>query len=187
VADERVEMLVCGGLTETCGVGPTLAGARPRLCRVSRRVEGSVGAKSIEEICGYEYDWLGCDADAHVALFSTAGDGYAPDEFLRDTDAYDRAIDVILASPATTHARFAPTLRADLVNTWRLVAERGLFAYDAHALGGPYRLVAAPEVPVGAAALPAIVADVLRRLTFGHLRFSELSIISENNLLDQSR
>jgi hypothetical protein len=146
-----------------------------------------VGAKSIEEICGYEYDWLGCDADGHVGLFSTAGGGYAPDEFMRDTDAHDRAIEMILASPATTHARFAPTLHADLVNTWRLVAERGLFAYEAHAHGGPYRLVAAPEVPVGAAELPAIVVDVLRRLTFAHLRFAQLSIISEDNLLDQSR
>jgi hypothetical protein len=37
----------------------------------TRRVEGSVGAKSIEEICGYEYDWPGCDADVAAVRVMT--------------------------------------------------------------------------------------------------------------------
>ena len=138
-----------------------------------------MSAKSADEIHGFEYDWLGSDADGHAAFFSTAGGGYAPEEFLRDTDAHDEAIEAILASPAVTDAWFAPELGPDFVNTWRFMAERGLFAFDGNFNGGPYHLAAAPVVPVQAAQLPTKAADVLRRLTFRHLRFADLSVISE--------
>ncbi|TMQ13418.1 MAG: hypothetical protein E6J91_18345, partial [Deltaproteobacteria bacterium] len=79
-----------------------------------------MSAKSPEEIWGTEYDWIGVDADGHVALFSTAGGGYAPREFLRDTDAHDEAISAILSLPASTTARLAPELAPQLENTWKL-------------------------------------------------------------------
>lgn len=145
-----------------------------------------MGAKSAEEVRGWEYDWLACDADGHAALFSTAGGSYAPEEFLRDTDAHEEAIKAILASPAWTTARFAPPeVRPDLENTWRLVAERGLFAFDGEFNGGPYTLVAAPEIPAQTAQLPAIVSDVLRRLELRHVRFAEDSVISAQTLMQQ--
>ncbi|TMQ14757.1 MAG: hypothetical protein E6J90_26310 [Deltaproteobacteria bacterium] len=142
-----------------------------------------MSAKSPEEIWGTEYDWIGVDADGHVALFSTAGGGYAPREFLRDTDAHDEAISAILSLPASTTARLAPELAPQLENTWKLVAERGLFAFDADLYGGPYRVAAAPELPVRAAELPEAVAKALRGLEFRHLRFADLSVISEADLL----
>lgn len=42
-----------------------------------------------DSIQGFEYDWLACDQDGFVGFFSTAGGGYAPDEFLQDVDAHD--------------------------------------------------------------------------------------------------
>jgi hypothetical protein len=44
--------------------------------------------KSAIEILGLEYDWIGHDEDGRVALFSTAGTGYAQEAFLRGTDAH---------------------------------------------------------------------------------------------------
>ena len=55
-------------------------------------------AKSASEIVGLEFDWLACDADGHVGFFSTAGGGCAPEAFLRDTDAFDAAIEAIRSS-----------------------------------------------------------------------------------------
>jgi hypothetical protein len=138
-------------------------------------------AKSAQDIVGLEYDWLGTDADGHIALFSTAGGGYAPDAFLINTDAHDAAIEAILAEPATTIARVAPNYPE---NTWRLVAERGVFAFDADPLGGPYKLVAAPGVGVVVDELPKVAADVVRRLVFPHLKFTQLREIP-NELLKQ--
>jgi hypothetical protein len=146
----------------------------------------AMGAKSAIEIVGLEFDWLASDADGHVALFSTAGGGYAPAEFLRDTDKHDTAIHAILASHASTTARFAPALPPGFENTWRLVAERGLFAFDSDLHGGPYRLVAAPDAPARAADLPARAAEVVGLLRFGHLRFANLSVVSKD-LLQQRR
>lgn len=94
-------------------------------------------AKTRAQVLGFEYDWLACDSNSNIALFSTAGAGYAPKEFLRNTEAHDNAIAAILALPATTLARFSPTLAPSLSNTWRLVAERGLFAFDCNPNGGP--------------------------------------------------
>ena len=66
----------------------------------------------LKYIRGFEYDWLASDGNEHVALFSTAGGGYAPDELRADTDAFDAAISAILAMPPTTTARFAPKVAA---------------------------------------------------------------------------
>src|SRR5690349_17697524 len=143
-----------------------------------------MAAKTAAEIRGTEYDWLGSDGESHVALFCTAGGGYAPDAFLQDTDAHDAAIAAILALPASTRALSAPELGPDYVNTWKLVAERGLFAFDADVSGGPYYRSAVPETPVRLDQLPAAVRDVLRGLEFRHLSFSALSIIRDELLQD---
>lgn len=135
-------------------------------------------SKSAADVLGLEYDWLGCDSLGHIALFSTAGAGYAPAEFLRDTDAHDIAIQEVLALPATTEARFFPEVAAGLVNTWRLVAERGLYAYDCDPNGGPYRLVAAPLIPAGADALPSTVVAVARRVRCAAL-FESPTVVTE--------
>ena len=121
--------------------------------------------RSAVDVLGLEYDWLGCDESGCVALFSTAGSGYAPGAFLDDTDAHDRAIEAILALPASTEARFFPDLSPGLVNTWRLVAERGLYAYDCDPNGGPYRQVASPANPARIGTFPAIVVDAAVPLT----------------------
>ena len=141
--------------------------------------------KSADDPLGFEFDWLARDADDHVGLFSTAGGGYAPPEFLRDTDAHDAGIEAILALRASTTVRFAPQLRPGLTNTWRLVAERGLFAFDSDSHGGPYLLVAAPDTPALATELPPIVARVLENLQYRHLQFTALTTISSDSLLRQ--
>lgn len=137
--------------------------------------------KTPADIQGLEYDWLGSDDHGCVALFSTAGAGYAPKAFLLDTDAHDVAIHAVLALPATTTTKFAPDLAPDLINTWRLVAERGLYAYDCDLNGGPYRLVAAPAVPVQVDALPPDVATVATAVRCS-LRFERTSIVTDEVL-----
>jgi hypothetical protein len=136
------------------------------------------------EIVGMEYDWLGCDANGHVALFSTAGAGYAPEAFLRNVAAHDAAIQCVLELPVTTEARFFPDIGPDLINTWRLVAERGLYAYDCDPNGGPYHLVAAPVVAVTANTLPAEVAEVATKVRCPE-RFERQTVITEEMLTDQ--
>ena len=52
--------------------------------------------KTAQDVAGFEYDWLACDARGRVGFFSTAGGGYAPTALLENSDAYDEAIDAIL-------------------------------------------------------------------------------------------
>jgi hypothetical protein len=119
----------------------------PRACHQDddevRKGNGGVDIEitSADDLLGTEYDWLTQDADGHVGLFSTAGGGYVPEKAWRHINAHDAAIAAILALPPSTTARFAPEVGAGLENTWRLVAERGLFAFDSDH-GGPYNLVA---------------------------------------------
>ena len=84
--------------------------------------------------------------------------------------------------PESTRARFAPVLTSEHQNTWSLVAERGLFAFDADPNGGPYQLIAAPDRPVLATALPATVTGVLSELQFQHIRFDTIGTLSEASL-----
>ena len=134
------------------------------------------------DIQGFEYDWLACDAEGHVGFFSTAGAGYAPPELIEDTGAYDAAIEAIFAMPPSTRARFAPVVGAGCINTWQLMAERGVFAYDSDPTGGPYRLVSQPEHPISIDSLPIAVAAVVRRVVLGTLRFAELREVSGDGL-----
>jgi len=131
-------------------------------------------------ISGYEYDWLGSDADGRVALFSTAGFGFAPDSCLERGHDHEDAIALILLSKPSTPARFAPQIAAGLENTWRLMAERGLYAFDWDHAKDRYTLVAPPEIPVGLAALPIDAAMVARRIVFPRLRFAGLTEVTEN-------
>jgi hypothetical protein len=129
------------------------------------------------DVSGFEFDWLASDADGSVALFSTAGGGFAPMPFLQNPDAHQVAIDELLAGPASTTARFAPEFPAARQNTWRLVAERGLYAFDSDVHGGAYRLLAAPSVPARAADLPGTARAVVGSIRLQHLRFSELTSV----------
>lgn len=139
-------------------------------------------AKSQNEILGFEYDWLASDREGHVAVFTTAGGSYAPDEFLRNTDEHDRAIEVALALPPSTTAVFAPKLRSGLKNTWLQLAERGIFGFDGDPNGGPYYKVAAPQRPVHVDDLPPEAAAVARRLVFPHLTFASLDQVAPEAL-----
>jgi hypothetical protein len=133
--------------------------------------------KARPDMTGFEFDWLASDADGSVALFSTAGGGFAPMPSLQNPEAHQVAIDELLAGPASTTARFAPEFPAARQNTWQLVAERGLYAFDSDAHGGAYRLLAAPSVPARVADLPSAARAVVGLIRFRHLRFSELTSV----------
>lgn len=129
------------------------------------------------DVSGFEFDWLASDGDGCVALSSTAGGGFAPMPFLQNPDEHQAAIDELLAAPASTAARFAPEFPSARQNTWRLVAERGLYAFDSDAHGGAYRLLAAPAVPARVADLPSAARTIVGSIQFQHLRFSELAVL----------
>ncbi len=134
--------------------------------------------KSPDDILGLEFDWLAVDADGAVGFFSTAGGGYAPEELLDDTDAYDRAIAALLALPMTTRANCNLIMRPELQNTWLMMAERGIFAFDSDPAGGPYQRIATPEASIQIAQLPRVAAEVVQRVQFRQVRFVELNQIS---------
>jgi hypothetical protein len=139
--------------------------------------------KTAEEIQGYEYDWLACDENGHVALFSTAGGGFAPPAFLEDTDIYDRAIDAIQALPIGSEAVRAPQVKDGRPNIWKEMALRGVYAFDADANGGPYRLVGIPSKPIWVGHLPKSVADVVKIISFSNLQFAVFKIIARNDIV----
>lgn len=125
------------------------------------------------ELSGFEYDWLATDRLGMVAFFSTAGGGYAPDSFIADVEAHDRAIAELVAHAPSTKAAFAPQIAPGLTNTWLQVAERGVFAFDSDPNGGPYRLVAAPVTPLQVEELPEKIASVAKTIVLPRVRFKD--------------
>lgn len=139
--------------------------------------------KTLSDINGYEYDWLGCDKSGQVALFSTAGSGYAPDVFLANTDIYDQAIDNILKLPKTTSARVFPKIRREFQNTWKQVAERGIYGYDADFTNGNYKLVSIPNDAIYADELPAEIATVVKWFRFSDALFNTKEVFEEFDII----
>lgn len=121
--------------------------------------------KSATEILGYEYDFLAVDARGHVALFCTAGRGFAPEAFLRDTEGHADGIDALLGLPATTTSReLVGHATQGMCDEWIRAAERGLHVYDFEWSIGAYELVAAPVDAVDIQMLPAAVSRAAREI-----------------------
>ncbi|QAT81660.1 hypothetical protein EJ065_0045 [Corallococcus coralloides] len=146
-----------------------------------------MSAISAKEIDGYEFDWIASDADGHVALLSTAGGGYVPRQVLRDTDALDAAIQAILESAVSSGVRFAPSVAEGCENTWLMMAERGVFAFDADPYGGPYKRVAMPERPIRIEELAEAARPLVRMMALEGLRFSEIEKIDGDTLVRWDR
>ena len=138
----------------------------------------AMSGRTLADIWGVEADWLACDADDSVAMFSTAGSGFAPQTYLDDIDVHHSAITAILSRPGSTTAAFFPEIKPGLKNHWRLAAERGLYAFDNDPNGGDYSLVAAPTRTASLAKLPAEIARLIARIRFRTLRFAEHTTLS---------
>ncbi|MCY1000858.1 hypothetical protein OWM54_27275 [Myxococcus sp. MISCRS1] len=123
----------------------------------------------------------------HVGFFSTAGGGYAPDEFLRDIPLHDRALELIAGMKPCTTAIPQPDQSSEPEDVWRRMAERGIFAFDASPLGGPYQLIARPETAIRIEALPPETVRAAKQITLAQLRFSDVSVLDEPQLVRSIR
>jgi hypothetical protein len=132
------------------------------------------------DIEGCEHDWLAVDMAGHVGFFSSAGSGVAPRAYLDDLAAFEGAIEVLGAMPKITTATCNRDLPPGHVDTWRAMAERGLFAFDSDPLGGPYRIIATPHAPVLVTDLPADIGRLLSRVILLGVRFAEAVEIDED-------
>ena len=139
--------------------------------------------KTLDDIGGYEYDWLGCDRLGQIALLSTAGIGIAPDVFLLDTDKYDQAIENIFKLPVSTSVVRFPEIGDELVNTWLLAAERGIYGYDASAPDGIYSQVSIPEVAILVNQLPSEIATVVRLFQFNAITFNSAENLQKTDII----
>jgi hypothetical protein len=119
---------------------------------------------------GLEHDWLAVDTVGHVGFFSSAGSGVAPRAYLDNMEAFECGIEALQSMPKTTTATCNRELPPGHVDTWRVMGERGVFAFDSTPLGGPYRIIAIPRVPVRLTELPAdlrrLVSTVILAVTF---------------------
>jgi hypothetical protein len=70
------------------------------------------------------------DVAGRAGFFSGAGGGVAPRAYLDDMAAFEGAIEVLGSMPKTTTATCNRDLPPGHVDTWRAMAERGLFAFD---------------------------------------------------------
>jgi hypothetical protein len=84
--------------------------------------------RHIHEFSNLEFDWLACDADGFVAMFSSAGFGAVPEESVAAAEALDAALDRIKALPVIGEATSMSGRTTP--DDWIATARRGLFAFD---------------------------------------------------------
>ncbi len=99
--------------------------------------------RHVHAFSGLEFDWLACDSDGFVALFSTAGFGPVPEELPAMVDAVDAVLDRMRALPLTgdEHGTADP-------DEWIAAAQRGFFAFDWAHGHDRYEVEALPTRPV---------------------------------------
>jgi len=62
------------------------------------------------------------------------------------------------------------------------MAERGIFAFDSDSCGGPYRLIAAPHIPIRLEDLPASVGEVARIIVLDAVAFRTSGELTEADI-----
>lgn len=139
---------------------------------------------SERDIKGSEYDFLATNSLGQVAVFATAGAGCPPSGLLRAVDEHRVAIDALTALPVS-----CAVVRCDYVatelgfpDTWRLVAERGVFGYDAIGRKYIYVCSAVPSVPINVRDLPDSIRRVALSVVFQGLVFSPHMLFGEDEI-----
>jgi hypothetical protein len=92
--------------------------------------------RQLEQIQGREFDWFAIDGDGDIAMFSTAGEGFVPEEVLRHLSQHDGLSEEI------------PTPHTGQNEVWNDYAALGLYVFDWDLPGGPYVLQASPSKPM---------------------------------------
>lgn len=139
---------------------------------------------TLEDIQGYEYDWLACDINGHVALLSTGGNGYAPRAFINAIDVYDKAIEHMLNLSETTTCDIYPKIAEGCVNTWKEASKRGVYGYDTNYEDEGYSLVSKPKKPIVVDQLPFEIAVVIKQVCLGSVSFQDKLKISKAEITE---
>ena len=126
----------------------------------------------------FDWAWLACDRDDHVAVFITAGAGPIPMAVLDSDLPVEESEALILSLAPTTIAR--ALISGCDVTSFTALAQRGVFVYDwqnvhrrAIEYTHMYDLVAAPDEPVRVDSLPSELAKFSRIVTLNNVSFAD--------------
>lgn len=136
-----------------------------------------------DDIWGSEHDWIGIDEDGHVAMFSTAGGGYASASYLRDPEAHERAIASLLELPVIATPVGTPLKYP--FDVWERVVERGLYVFDSDPTGLPYKRIGVPSAPIHVSQLSLL--DDLKGAVLRGLRFAVTDTLTQEMLVAADR
>lgn len=137
---------------------------------------------------GTDFEWCGCDADGHIAVFTTAGLGPIPAAVLRDSELTHALLESVRSLPSRGGATML--VRLPRPDDFVQFACRGLFAYDwqdAHRTNtgsGGYELLARPHKPLHVSELPAEVQPLLRELILADVRFADNAVLDVRKHFD---
>ncbi len=131
---------------------------------------------------GMEVDWIACDLVDQIALFSTAGFGLAPRVVEDNLELYLDAVHAILARPIVGPAACELELGPGVMNTWKLAAERGVFALDYDSHSDLYAMIAVPSRRITLRDVPAELAEIIARVRFRTLTFEQITRFSDADL-----
>ncbi len=121
------------------------------------------------DVRGIDSTWFALDADGHVGVFTTGGEGPVPPWL--DPAWADAVFDELVTLAARGAHRLvtkdrSPSRYADPFQTWKRWADRGFYAYDwsdVHRAPAArlhrYELIASPTRPIGVEPIP----EALRR------------------------
>ena len=133
-----------------------------------------------------DYEWCACDADGHVAVFTTAGIGPMPEAILNELPQMDALMEVVWSLPKKGRADMLVSLPRpdDFIH----FASRGLFAYDwqdVHRVrkleSNRYEMLARPDTPIHLSELPERFHPLFRTVVLPEIRFADHRSIDIRN------
>ena len=137
---------------------------------------------SRQDLEGIDAAWIAVDAQGHVALFITAGEGSVPESALPSTE--DAETEVLALPESCDCDLLVDVPRPD---DFVAIARRGIFAYDwvaAHGLQekvpAHYALQARPSRPLVLTHLPASLQALAARTVLSSVSFGSAAIVLDS-------
>lgn len=132
-------------------------------------------------LAGMDFSWLAVDDDGHVAWLVTFGSAVVPQWVEGRSEDFGGIEDALAALPELGGCVAQET--GHHLEEWRSAARKGVFAYDWDVYRGPYRVVAAPVIPLKAEALPPSLSALARRTRFTGVCFCDRKALALPDVL----
>ncbi|MBU1219015.1 hypothetical protein KKF34_02030 [Myxococcota bacterium] len=139
---------------------------------------------SIKDLKGTEHVWPACDKLGNIAVFVTAGGGYAPITYIKNFKIFELVLEYLSKLPIVNNAYIEYKLDSSYLKNPFSLVNKGVFIFDSDSFGCPYKMVEAPNTLVNLNEIDPVINSILSLNCFKSISFLETVKIKKSLIVE---